>query len=93
VDVRAGAEALALVAAEEIQVLVAVAVDRALDRQPLLSAGTSAEAAEHRALEVMVVNAAAFPCCGPGFEDLLDLVEELFVVDKNLVSAEDFLVL
>ncbi|WP_245787546.1 hypothetical protein [Amycolatopsis saalfeldensis] len=65
VDVRAWADSVAFVAAEEVQVLVAVAVDRALDRQSLCLAGASAVAAVHRALEVVVVNAAAFLCCEP----------------------------
>ncbi|HEX3786131.1 MAG TPA: hypothetical protein VHX38_41315 [Pseudonocardiaceae bacterium] len=84
VDVRRGAGAVLRVAAEEVGVLVASGVDGVLDDQPLGDAASITVAAEQRAFEVVVVDAAAFLGGRATLGDGLDAVEQ-FLVDQGFV--------
>ncbi|WUI92044.1 hypothetical protein OHB21_13010 [Nocardia puris] len=92
VDVGRVAGALLFVAAEEVEVFVAVSVGCSLDDHPPDGSGPLAASAEQGSFEVVVVDSSAFVGVGAGFEDLLDVVEEV-LVDQRLVSALHLLAL
>lgn len=91
-DVCRCAGTIAATSTEEVDVLVTAGIDDWLHGQALGDPSLLAVSAEHRTLEVVVVDAAAFAGDGPGVEDVLDAVEEL-LVDERLVAPLDLLVL
>ncbi|MEC3979628.1 hypothetical protein QMK34_30675 [Amycolatopsis sp. H20-H5] len=90
VDMRGGTGAVLFVAAEEVGVFAAPAVDGVLDDHALGDAGSLAVAAEQRTLEVVVVDAPMFSSGGAGVEDVLDVVEQVRA-DEGFVASLVFL--
>ncbi|WUS75959.1 hypothetical protein OG394_14225 [Kribbella sp. NBC_01245] len=93
VDVRRLAvAAFAAVAAEEVDVLGAACFDCGLDDHALGDAVLLAASAEQRALQVVVVDTAAFACCDADIDDILNLLEEV-LIDQCFMAAVDLLAL
>nr|WP_067803957.1 hypothetical protein [Actinomadura formosensis] len=89
-DVRSGAGSVATATAEEVAVLAAVMFDDLLDDQTLGDAVLPAVAAEHGSLEVVMVNAPTLPGDRVGLQDVLDVLEKVFI-HQRLVAALDLL--
>jgi hypothetical protein len=90
VDVRGGAGAVLLVAAEEVGVFAASGIDGVLDDQALSDPGLITAATEQGPFQVMVVHATTFSGGRARVDDELDALEEVDV-DEGLVASFDLL--